>query len=137
MKVALIVLDAFSSRAVGPDSTPMLWSLAHEGGWNPEGGIGELTAATYPNHATFVTGLSTIEHGIVTNRVRVDGRWVSSAVTGPVGVGDTQPVSTLFDACNVAGLRSVAAVGDQAPRHWPRPGLQTPRWPASSSCCTG
>ena len=125
--VVLAVLDAFPNAWVSPETTPTLWSLAAEGGRNPEGGLAELTAATYPNHATFVTGRSAVDHGIVTNRVQRDGRWVSSAETGPEG-------PTLFDGCARAGRRAVAAFGDQhlvgvcgaakADAHWPPNGAQ-------------
>ncbi len=128
MPVVLVVLDAFPFDAVDPALTPTLAALAAEGGWNPEGGVGELTAATYPNHATFVTGVPTVDHGIVTNRVLRDGTWVSSATTGPTA-------TTLFDRCATAGRSSLSITGDHnlvgvcgaetADHHWP-PGGRKP-----------
>ena len=79
MPVVFVVLDAFPNAVVGADVTPTLTALAEEGGWHPDGGLAEMTSATYPNHATFVTGRSTLDHGIITNRVMRDDRWVPSA----------------------------------------------------------
>ncbi|MDY7104835.1 MAG: alkaline phosphatase family protein [Actinomycetota bacterium] len=127
-RVALVVLDAFCNDVVSPGLTPTLWRLATAGGRHPQGGIAELTAATYPNHATFVTGASTVEHGIVANRVLRDGAWVPASTVGPA-----RP--TLFDRCRAAGRTSAAVVGDgyligvcgagAADAHWP-PGGELP-----------
>ncbi len=122
MRVVLVVLDAFPNRLVSAETTPTLWRLTTEGGHSIPGGISELTAATYPNHATFVTGVPTIDHGIVTNRVLAEGEWVNSSRIGPAA-------PTLFEACRSEGRSSVAVVGDQelvgvcglrdADAHWP------------------
>lgn len=134
-RVVMVVLDAFPNHLVSPELTPTLWALATEGGRNIDGGISDLTAATYPNHAAFVTGRSTTELGIVTNRVFVNGSWQQSAITGP-----GQP--TIFDACRAEGRSSLAAVGDQyligvcgagaADAHWPPHGVLPDKAPRNA-----
>ncbi len=84
-----------------------------------------MTAATYPNHATFATGASPREHGIGTNYVPHTGGFTPAWELGPA-------VSTLFDACRESGRSSRAVVGDQcligvmgarvADTHWPPDG---------------
>ena len=81
-----------------------------------------MTAATYPNHATFATGARPQEHGIGTNYVPRTGGFTPAWELGPA-------VPTLFDACRDAGRSSRAVVGDQcligvmgaraADAHWP------------------
>jgi arylsulfatase A-like enzyme len=85
-----------------------------------------MTSATYPNHATFVTGVSPRTHGIVTNWVPQTGRLTPAWKLGPA-------VPTLFDACRSAGRSSAAVFGDQclvgvmgaraADLHWPPDGV--------------
>lgn len=106
MHVVFVVLDAFPNHRVDAVTTPVLWDLIQECGWNPQGGIAELTAATYPNHATFVTGASAPVHGIITNRVWHDDRWTPSTLVGPA-------VPTLFDAMSAVDRSSGMVVGDQ------------------------
>jgi hypothetical protein len=84
-----------------------------------------MTAATYPNHATFATGAVPREHGIGTNFVPRVGGLTPAWELGPA-------VPTLFDACRAAGRSSAAVVGDQcligvmsaraADAHWPPDG---------------
>ncbi len=85
-----------------------------------------LPASTYPNHATFVTGVHPPVHGIVGNHVRCDdGRFRAARKIGP-------RVPTIFDAVAAAGLKSSVVVGDQdligvmgasaASSHWPPDG---------------
>jgi hypothetical protein len=81
-----------------------------------------MTAATYPNHATFATGATPVDHGIGTNYVPHTGGFTPAWELGPA-------VPTLFDACRAAGRSSAAVVGDQcligvmgarqADGHWP------------------
>jgi hypothetical protein len=93
------------TRHINPTTTPVLAGLAAEGGWAPEGGRAVLTSATYPNHATFVTGCDAVRHGLWANHVVHDGRVRRAQEVGPA-------VPTLFDACQVAGRRAVAVFGD-------------------------
>ena len=126
MRVVLTVLDALPHRHVGPHHTPALHALAELGAWAPDGARAVMTSATYPNHATFVTGADPSHHGVVTNWVPETGRVVPAWRRGP-------DVPTLFDACRRAGRTSAAVVGDQhlvgvmgaaaADRHWPPAGV--------------
>jgi alkaline phosphatase D len=125
MRVVFVIIDALPNHWVGPDHTPHLWQLASEGGWNPAGGEAVLSTATYPNHATFITGLSPVDHGILVNRVWDGAEFVPSASVGPRG-------DTLFTAAARAGRSTAIAVGDhkligvmggrKADRHWPPDG---------------
>jgi arylsulfatase A-like enzyme len=125
MKVVFTVLDALPARHVGERHTPVLTALAHEAGGAPGTGEAVMTAATYPNHATFATGAAPREHGIGTNYVPHTGGFTPAWELGPA-------VPTLFDACRGAGRSSRAVVGDQclvgvmgarlADAHWPPDG---------------
>ena len=136
MRVVMVVLDAFPNAWVEESLTPTLHRLAGEGGRSRSGGVAEATAATYPNHATFVTGRSTVDHGMVTNKVLDGGRWVSAAAVGPA-------VPSLFDACRDEGRVSAAIVGDQnligacgagkADIQWPPGGLVPDGTPRSAA----
>ena len=86
-----------------------------------------LPASTYPNHATFVTGVQPPVHGIVGNFVRgSDGRFRAAKDVGP-------RVPTIFDATAEAGRTSAVVVSDQdligvmgarsADEHWPPDGV--------------
>jgi hypothetical protein len=125
MRVVLLVLDAQPLRHVNPGTTPVLAGLAAEGGCAPTGGRAVLTSATYPNHATFVTGMDAAGHGLYANHVVRDGRVVRAYDVGPSAL-------TLFDACRSAGRRATAVLGDHhlvpvmgasaADTHWPPDG---------------
>jgi hypothetical protein len=125
MKVVLLVLDAQPVRHVNAGTTPVLAGLATEGGCAPTGGRAVLTSATYPNHATFVTGMDAAGHGLYANHVVRDGQVVRAADVGPSAL-------TLFDACRSAGRRATAVFGDHhlvsvmgalaADTHWPPDG---------------
>ncbi len=105
MRVLLLVLDGVSPRHVNDDAMPVLTSLARTGGWRPEGGLGVMPTSTYPNHATFVTGVAPDGHGIVANKVPTPD--------GPVPSWELGPSSpTIFDAMCAAGRRSAAVFGD-------------------------
>jgi len=81
---------------------PVLRSHAEAGGWCRQGAIGVMPSSTYPNHATFVTGVTPERHGILANEIPTDRGVVPSWELGP-------SVPTLFDAMR-AGHRSSAAV---------------------------
>jgi predicted AlkP superfamily pyrophosphatase or phosphodiesterase len=124
--ILFIVLDAFPHDLVDRDLTPTLFALAAEGGWARDGGRGILSAATYPNHATFITGVGPGEHGVYTNRA-----WSAEGKRPAQEVGPR--ASTLFEECRAAGLKTAAAFGDQnlvgvcgaekADVHWPPKGI--------------
>lgn len=105
-QVAFVVLDGMPTRHVTPEVTPHLWALATEAGRPPGTATGVMPSATYPNHATFVTGLHPADHGIVANWFFVDGEAVPAETVGPRG-------ATLFDACRHAGRSSAFVAGDQ------------------------
>jgi hypothetical protein len=125
MKVVFTILDALPARHVSPDHTPVLHQLAREGGWAREGARAVMTSATYPNHASFITGSAPSAHGVVTNWVPEVGRVVPAWKRGP-------SVPTLFDAVRASGRTSAAVLGDQhlvgvmgatrADDHWPPDG---------------
>jgi hypothetical protein len=122
MRVVFVVLDAFPNSLVDSTLTPTLARLARTGGRAEAGGVAQATAATYPNHATFATGLSTLDHGIMANNVLAGGKWLPAATVGPEG-------TTIFEACQAEGRSSALVVGDQnlvgvcggaaADSHWP------------------
>lgn len=124
-RVVFLVLDGLPSRHVTPEVSPNLCALAGEAGHGPGVATGVMPAATYPNHATFVTGRRPVDHGIVANWFFVDGKPVPAESVGPAG-------STLFDACREAGRASAFVAGDQhlvkvmagdrADTHWPPDG---------------
>jgi arylsulfatase A-like enzyme len=123
VRVVLVVLDGLPPRHVNPATTPVLAAIGAEGA----AAIGRavMTSATYPNHATFVTGTTPEDHGLVANWVYHDGRPRPAHHVGPA-------VPTLFDACARAGRRSAAVFGDhrlvgvmgarRADYHWPPEG---------------
>jgi hypothetical protein len=129
VKVVFTVLDAMPARHVGDTHTPVLAALAREAGGEPGVARAVMTAATYPNHATFATGAEPRTHGIGSNFVPQTGRLVPAWELGPA-------VPTLFDACRAAGRTSAAVVGDQclvgvmgarhADTHWPPDGEPPP-----------
>jgi hypothetical protein len=123
VRAVFVILDALPPRWVSDDVTPTLMGLAHCGGWARAGVPGVLTAATYPNHATFATGTAPAEHGVVGNRLWRKGRMVDAAVVGPAG-------DTVFDRLAAQpGRTSAAVLGDHhlvgvmgaaaAGWHWP------------------
>ncbi len=114
-----LILDAFDPRRLDPHLTPTLWNWANRDG--AVAGVGEavMASCTYPNHASFITGVEPDTHGIFANHVvreeKVKGAWE---------VGPTVP--TLFDRF---GAEAVAVLGDHhlvgvmgaraASSHWP------------------
>ncbi len=126
VRVALVILDAFPHGPLGRERTPALCALAESGGFSASGGRAVLSASTYPNHATFMTGVDPIAHGIFTSHVLRDGRFLPAQEIGPA-------TPTLFDACRAADRRAVGVFGDQnlvgvcgarrAAAHWPPDGV--------------
>jgi predicted AlkP superfamily pyrophosphatase or phosphodiesterase len=117
-----VILDGMPARHV-----PRLPCLSSLGVFT----VGEsvMTSATYPNHATFVTGVPPATHGLVANILMHDGAIRMAHHVGP-------SVPTLFDT----DVRSIVVVGDHhligvmgataASYHWPPDGdlpAATPR----------
>ncbi len=132
-RVVFVIIDALPHRHVGPRVTPTLWGMVHGGGgWAPHGGVAVLASATYPNHATFATGVDPASHGLLANRVLSQGLLRSASEVGPA-------TPTLFDAARAAGRASALVVGDQhligvmggraADQHWPPDGRLPPGTP--------
>lgn len=123
-RVVFLIVDALPPRHVSAAVTPTLAQLATEGGSSV--GRAVMTSATYPNHATFATGVAPAVHGILANWIVADDRPCPSHTVGPA-------VTTIFDACQIAGRSSAAIVGDNnligvmgataADMHWPPDGL--------------
>lgn len=91
-----------------------------------------MASCTYPNHATFVTGVGPELHGISSNWLIGEDELLGSWDTGPA-------VPTLFDWGRERGISTEAVLGDHhlvgvmgaraADRHWPRDGLLAPDLP--------
>ena len=119
-RVVFVIVDALPHRHVNATTTPTLHALGQDGG--SALGRAVMTSATYPNHATFATGVAPLEHRIVANWVVHEGRPRPSYHVGPA-------VPTIFDACRDAHRSAAAVLGDQnligvmgalaADRHWP------------------
>jgi arylsulfatase A-like enzyme len=105
VKVLFLVLDGLSPRHVDEEVMPVLASLARDGGWCRHGAVGVMPTSTYPNHATFVTGVAPSAHGLVANDIPGENGPVPSWELGPA-------VPTLFDAMSMAGRPSAAVFGD-------------------------
>lgn len=126
-RVVFVVIDALPLGLVGNTHTPHLSGLAAEGGSNPHGGRAVLSTATYPNHASFATGLPPADHGILVNRVWNGQEFRPASETGPRG-------DTIFTAAREHGRSSAIVVGDHhlvgvmggfdADRHWPPEGMR-------------
>lgn len=132
-KIAFVVLDAVPFGVVETGAMPTVSRLALEGGYAKNGGTAVLSASTYPNHASLITGCPPSEHRIFSKRAWCEDQFVEAKQVGPVS-------RTLFDDCQTAGLRAVAVTGDQnligvcgaqhADAHWPPDGVlpeNTPR----------
>jgi hypothetical protein len=121
MHVLLLILDGLSPRHVRADVMPTLTAMGESGGWNRGGGIGVMPASTYPNHATFVTGVTPAVHGLWSSKIPSSGPGETAPghtdlghVPAPlVEAWDVGPRSTtLFDACRAAGRSTAAVLGD-------------------------
>ena len=125
-RVVFLVLDGLPPTVVGPELTPTLLDWAAASGTRPSTLRAVLPASTYPNHATFVTGVGPARHGISGNWVRTDRGFRRAAELGPAA-------PTIFDAARAADVESALVVGDQelvgvmggraASTHWPPDGV--------------
>ncbi len=126
-RVVFLVLDGLPVEAVGREVTPVLHDWCRASHTTPRAVPAVLPAATYPNHATFATGVVPTEHGVTGNHVLGEHRrFVPARDVGP-------RVPTIFDALATAGRTSTVVVGDQdligvmgarrAGTHWPPDGV--------------
>ncbi len=82
-----------------------MWALAEAGGRAAEGGVTDLPSSTDPGFCSLLTGCFPRTHGVRTTAWRF--------TTLPAWAGLEKPrVDSLFDACRGAGIRSLAAMGD-------------------------
>ncbi len=106
MKVVVVVQDSLPNSCVGKDTTPTLWRLiGGSGGWCRQGGRSVLASSTFPNHASFVTGVDVAQHRIYTNKIWKANEFVCASSVGPA-------VETIFDAAKRNGLTTAAVMGD-------------------------
>ncbi len=127
MRVVFCVLDGFPLRHATVQHAPTIASLTRSGGSAVDGGRAVLTSATYPNHASFVTGTTPARHGLWANRVPIAEALLPADEVGPVG-------PTMFEVMADRGIGSEAVVGDHhllgvcrltgATRHWPPNGVR-------------
>ncbi len=119
MHVLLLILDGLSPRHVRPDVMPTLTAMGESGGWNRGGGVGVMPASTYPNHATFVTGVTPAVHGLWSSKIPTPSTDPDDPARPPGSpaplieawnVGPRSP--TLFDACTRAKRSTAAVLGD-------------------------
>ena len=123
MRVFFLICDAFDPVRLSPRLTPNLWRWANQDGAATGVGTSVMASCTYPNHASFVTGVEPDVHGIHVNHVVENGM-----VKGAWEVGPSVP--TLFD--RLQGVETEAVLGDHhlvgvmradaADRHWPPEG---------------
>jgi predicted AlkP superfamily pyrophosphatase or phosphodiesterase len=123
MRVMFLIIDAFDPTRLSPRLTPNLWRWANTDGAAAGTGVSVMASCTYPNHASFVTGVGPEHHRIHTNHVIRDG-----GVKGAWEVGPGLP--TLFD--RLSHVETAAVLGDHhlvgvmgatgAARHWPPDG---------------
>ena len=90
--VVFVILDGLPVRRVDELSMPIVHRL-HGDCRLAAPAMSVLTSATYPNHATFATGVDPSAHGVTANRV-----------AGPSGECDAWAIDrafpTIFDACS-------------------------------------
>ncbi|MGH8957172.1 MAG: alkaline phosphatase family protein [Acidimicrobiia bacterium] len=125
-RIFFLILDAFDPVRLTPRLMPNLWRWANADGAATGTGWSVMASCTYPNHASFVTGVAPVRHGIWANHVIRQG-----TVSGAWEAGPLAP--TLFDRY---GSEAVAILGDHhlvgvmgargAASHWPRDGNLTP-----------
>ena len=125
-QVFLLILDAFDPVRLSPHLTPNLWRWANADGAATGIGRSVMASCTYPNHASFITGVRPSEHGIWANHVIREGEVLGAWEAGPL-------TPTLFDRY---GGEASAVLGDhhlvgvmgarRAASHWPPNGNLTP-----------
>jgi arylsulfatase A-like enzyme len=109
--VLLLILDGLSPRHVRADVMPTLTAMAQAGGWNRAGGVAVMPASTYPNHATFVTGVTPAVHGLWSSSIpSPDGAPGEAPLIDAWKVGPAAP--TLFEVAGRAGRSTAAVFGD-------------------------
>jgi hypothetical protein len=123
-RVVFLILDAFALKRADRKNSTAIWDWSDRGA-GARVGRSVLASSTYPNHATFATGVGPARHGIFTNHVIRDGTVLPAFQVGPMA-------PTIFDSCQAAGMETEAILGDHhlvgvmgaraANRHWPPDG---------------
>lgn len=88
-RVLVVSIDGLRPDAISRERTPVLQTLIDGGSYHPRGQA-ELPPSTLPNHASMLTGLCVVRHGVLFNSDR-DGRIDKR---------------TIIDAARAAGLRA-------------------------------
>jgi predicted AlkP superfamily pyrophosphatase or phosphodiesterase len=125
-RLVLLVLDGFCPRHCREVVSPNLVSIQRVGAYAPQGGCSVLPSSTYPNHASLVTGVEPIEHGIFANTTFTAKGMRPAQLVGAQG-------TTFLDAALAQGLRTGVVVGDpniigvvggdRCEQHWPPGGV--------------
>jgi type I phosphodiesterase/nucleotide pyrophosphatase len=131
-RLVVLVLDGFSPRHCTRAIAPNLVRAGEEGAWARDGGRAVLASATYPNHASLVTGTEPLHHGIFANDTYTEAGVRPAQDVGARG-------ASLLDAARAAGLRTAVVVGDpkilgvvgasRCDTHWPLGGVVPPGTP--------
>ncbi len=131
-RIVLLVLDGFSPRHCTRAIAPNLVTAAQEGAWVADGGHAVLASATYPNHASLVTGTEPVVHRIFANDTFTETGVRPAEDVGARGV-------TLLDAARRAGLSTAVVAGDpgilgvvgasRCDEQWPPGGVLPPGTP--------
>ena len=105
-RVVFLIVDALPHRLVGSVSTPNIWRLSDDGAQRHRVEAA-MSSATYPNHATFATGLEPVDHGVVTNRP-----WNPESGRHEKMSASRLPVPHLFEVLLAAGRSVTITAGD-------------------------
>ena len=142
MNVLLLILDGLSPRHVRRDLMPTLAAMGEAGGWNKGGGVAVMPASTYPNHATFVTGVAPAVHGLWSSMIPHPGP--AGGAGGPGGGGplvaawDVGPSApTIFEVCSRADRSTAAVFGDHHLIGAMGAGAAGTSWPAGGTLGAG
>jgi len=136
--ILLLILDGLSPRHVRAELMPTLCSMAEEGGWNRGGGVAVMPASTYPNHATFVTGVTPAVHGLWSSKIPDpagppgDG---PAALVEAWNVGPAAP--TVFEVAAQGGRSTAAVLGDHHLVGAMGAGVADTTWPAGGEFGAG
>ncbi|MCA9256659.1 MAG: alkaline phosphatase family protein [Phycisphaerales bacterium] len=105
-RVMIVSFDGLRPDAISAENAPTIQALI-DGGAYQSAGLAEIPAATLPNHASMVTGLSILSHGVFVN-VTIEGRIVHETI---FDVARAHGVSSGFFA-NKTKLGYLCAEGD-------------------------
>jgi Type I phosphodiesterase / nucleotide pyrophosphatase len=124
-----VVIDGMPDRHVHHERTPHLWGLGRgdrTGAFGRGRGLACMTSATYPNHATFVTGVDPDVHGIVANRLFApEHGLLNSWVVGPTAPTIFDQFSNRYTEAVFGDHHLIGAMGARAAtRHWPLDGVR-------------